>query len=169
MRPAQKAAILPLLGGPRASDANADRQALRILTGAGMGVTVAFVAARCSGNPVTGHFLDCLHWTVAYIAAAALAWLGVRCSDGHVRDARRWIAYGLTFTALGQVVFDLQATSPWNSLPTLSDPLFLALGPCCVLGLTANLGPNSPLRSRPFLLDVTALGLVILTLTLDLY
>jgi signal transduction histidine kinase/ActR/RegA family two-component response regulator len=169
MRPAQDSAILPLLGGPRASDANTGRQALRVLIGAGMGVTVAFVGARCSSNSVTAHFLDCLHWSVAYIAAAALAWLGVRCSDGHVRNARRRIAYGLTFSALGQVVYDLQATSPWNSLPTLSDPLFLALGPCCVLGLTADLRPNSPLRSRPFLLDVTALGLVILTLTLDLY
>jgi signal transduction histidine kinase/CheY-like chemotaxis protein len=142
---------------------------LQILTGASLGVTAAFVAARCNGNSITAHLLDYLHWTIAYVAAAALAWLGVRCSDGHVRKARRWFAIGLTATALGELLFDLQASSPWTSVPTLSDLLFLALGPCCALGLTASLRPNFRLRSRPFLLDVTALALVILTLTLDLY
>jgi signal transduction histidine kinase/ActR/RegA family two-component response regulator len=169
MRPAQKAAILPLLGGPRASNANTGRQALWVLTGASLGVTAAFVAARCTSNPVSAQFLDCLHWTVAYIAAAALAWLGVRRSDGHIRDARRWFAYGLTFTALGELVFDLQGAAPWAPIPNLSDPLFLALGPCCVLGLAASIEPHSAFRPRQFLLDVTALALVILTLTLDLY
>jgi signal transduction histidine kinase/BarA-like signal transduction histidine kinase len=66
-------------------------------------------------------------------------------------------------------VFDLQGAAPWRPIPNLSDPLFLQLGPCCVLGLAASIGPNSSFRRRPFSLDVAALGLVILTLTLDLY
>jgi signal transduction histidine kinase/BarA-like signal transduction histidine kinase len=169
MRVAQTVAILPPLSGPHASNASAGRRALQVLTSASLVVTAVYVAARCSSDAVMAHWLDCLHWTVAYVAAAALAWLGVRCSDGHVRDARRWFAYGLTSNALGQLLFDLKASGPWTPNPNLADPLFLGLGLCCVLGLAASLGPNSPFRRRPFLLDVTALGLVILTLTLDLY
>ena len=126
-------------------------------TGYGAAVTVVFAAARYSGGSAAAHWFDYLHWTIAYIAAAALAWLGVRCSDGHVRDARRWFAYGLTFTALGELVFDLQGAAPWRPIPNLSDPLFLQLGPCCVLGLAASIGPNSSFRRRPFSLDVAAL------------
>jgi signal transduction histidine kinase/CheY-like chemotaxis protein len=139
------------------------------LTGATAAVTAVFAAARYSGGSAAAHWFDYLHWTIAFIAAAALAWLGVRCSHGHVREARRWFAYGLTFTAVGELVFDLQGAAPWRPIPNLSDPLFLLLGPCCVLGLAASIEPNSSFRRRPFLLDVTALGLVILTLTLDLY
>src|SRR6202051_1071890 len=172
MRVAPPGALLPLPGNPGnpgASSAGAGRRALQIVTGAGGRVTAAFAAARYSASSAAPHWFDYLHWTIAYIAAAALAWLGVRCSDGHIRDARRWFAYGLTFTALGELVFDLQGAAPWTPIPNLSDPLFLQLGPCCVLGMAAGSQPNSPFRRKPFLLDVTALGLVILTLTLDLY
>jgi signal transduction histidine kinase len=169
MRVAAPGALLPLPSNPGASSAGASRRALQILTAAGVAVTAAFAVARYSGSSAAAHWFDYLHWTIAYIAAAALAWLGVRCSDGHVREARRWFAYGLTFTALGELVFDLQGAAPWTPIPNLSDPLFLQLGPCCVLGMAAGSKPNSPFRRKPFLLDVTALGLVILTLTLDLY
>jgi signal transduction histidine kinase/DNA-binding NarL/FixJ family response regulator len=169
MRVAPPGALLPSPGNPGASSAGARRRALQILTGAGVAVTAAFAVARYSGSSVAAHWFDYLHWTIAYIAAAALAWLGVRCSDGHIRNARRWFAYGLTFTALGELVFDLQGAAPWTAIPNLSDPLFLAQGPCCVLGLVASIAPNSAFRPRQFLLDVTALALVILTLTLDLY
>jgi signal transduction histidine kinase/BarA-like signal transduction histidine kinase len=169
MRVAQTVAIPALLGPARAISADAGRLALQILTCATVAVTAAFVAARCSDNSGVVRLLDYVHWTIADVAAAALAWLGVRCSDGRVRAARRWFAYGLTCSALGELVFDLQGAAPWTAIPNLSDPLFLAMGPCCVLGLAASLGPNSLLRRRPFVLDVTALALVILTLTLDLY
>jgi signal transduction histidine kinase len=76
---------------------------------------------------------------------------------------------GLTSSVLGQLLFDLRVVTSWTPIPNLADALFLGLGPCCVLGLTASLRPNFPLQRRPFVLDVTALGLVILTLTLDLY
>src|SRR5882724_11767639 len=167
MRVAPTSALLPLLGGPRAFSAS--RRALQIVTGATLGVTAAFVAARCSSDPVILQWLDCLHWTIAFGAATALAWLGVHCSVGYVRDARRWFALGLTSSVLGQLLFDLRVVTSWTPIPNLADALFLGLGPCCVLGLTASRRPNFPLQRRPFVLDVTALGLVILTLTLDLY
>jgi signal transduction histidine kinase/BarA-like signal transduction histidine kinase len=167
MRVAPTGALLPLLGGPRAFSAS--RRALQIVTGATLAVTAAFVAARCSSDSVILQWLDCLHWTIAFGAATALAWLGVHCSVGYVRDARRWFALGLTSSVLGQLLFDLRVVTSWTPIPNLADALFLGLGPCCVLGLTASLRPNFPLQRRPFVLDVTALGLVILTLTLDLY
>jgi signal transduction histidine kinase/BarA-like signal transduction histidine kinase len=167
MRVAPTSALLPLLGGPRAFSAS--RCALQIVTGATLAVTAAFVAARCSSDSVILQWLDCLHWTIAFGAATALAWLGVHCSVGYVRDARRWFALGLTSGVLGQLLFDLRVVTSWTPIPNLADALFLGLGPCCVLGLTASLRPNFPLQRRPFVLDVTALGLVILTLTLDLY
>jgi len=167
MRVAPTSALLPLLGGPRAFSAS--RRALQIVTGATLAVTAAFVAARCSSDSVIVQWLDCLHWTIAFGAATALAWLGVHCSVGYVRDARRWFALGLTSSVLGQLLFDLRVVTSWTPIPNLADVLFLGLGPCCVLGLTASLRPNFLLQRRPFVLDVTALGLVILTLTLDLY
>ena len=167
MRVAPTSALLPLLGGPRVFSAS--RRALQIVTGATLGVTAAFVAARCSSDSVIVQWLDCLHWTIAFGAATAVAWLGVHCSVGYVRDARRWFALGLTSGVLGQLLFDLRVVTSWTPIPNLADVLFLGLGPCCVLGLTASLRPNFLLQRRPFVLDVTALGLVILTLTLDLY
>jgi signal transduction histidine kinase/CheY-like chemotaxis protein len=54
-------------------------------------------------------------------------------------------------------------------IPNLCDALYLCLGPCCVLGLVTALRAHAPFPSRPFALDVTALAVVILTLTLDVY
>jgi signal transduction histidine kinase len=167
MRVAPTSALLPLPGGPRAFSAS--RRALQIVTGATLAVTAAFAAARCSSDSVIVQRLDCLHWTIAFGAATALAWLGVHCSVGYVRDARRWFALGLTSSVLGQLLFDVKVVTSWTPVPNLADALFLSLGPCFALGLTASLRPNFPLQRRPFVLDVTALGLVILTLTLDLY
>jgi signal transduction histidine kinase/DNA-binding response OmpR family regulator len=143
--------------------------ALKVLLPASIGVGGAFVAARLSGNPAVVNLLDYLHWTVSTIAAAALGWLGVRSADEHDRAPRRWFAYGLTSSLLGQLLFDMQEITQWTPIPNLSDALFLSLGPCCVLGLIAILRAHSPVLSRPFVLDVTALALVILTLTLDVY
>jgi len=143
--------------------------ALKVLLPASVVVGATFVAARLSGNPAVVDLLDCLHWTVAAMAASILAWLGVRSADEHDRAPRRWFAYGLTSTLLGQLFFDIEQITGGTPVPNLSDALFLGLGPCCVLGLITALRTRSPLQNRPFLLDVTALALVILTLTLDVY
>ena len=145
------------------------RTALNLLLGAGIAVLGAFTAARLSSDPLTVHLLDYLHWTIAAVASAALGWLGVYSAGHRDRAARRWFAYGLTFTLLAQLLFDVQEISHWIPVPNLSDALFLCLGPCCVLGLVSALRAHAPFPIRPFALDVTALALVILTLTLDVY
>ena len=154
---------------PAAADAYSSRIALKVLLPASMVVGGAFVAARLSGNPAVVQLLDILHWTVSSSAAAALAWLGARTAAGHDRAPRRWFALGLSSNLLGQLLFDMQEITHWTPIPNLSDALFLGIGPCCVLGLIATLRTRSPVLSRPFVLDVTALALVILTLTLDVY
>jgi len=153
---------------PSVSNAGTRRTALQLLVCAAAGVAAAFVAARISSDATVAHLLDCLHWTIAYLAAAALAWLGVHSAPEHDRWARRWFALGLTSTLLGQLVWDFQQVTGL-AVPNLSDFLFLSLGPCCVLGLTATFRKHSPYLSRSFVLDVSALVLVVLTLTLDLY
>jgi signal transduction histidine kinase/CheY-like chemotaxis protein len=158
-----------MLDSTATTDAYSSRTALKVLLPASMVVVAAFVAARLSGNPAVVNLLDFLHWTVSATAAASLAWLGVRVADEHDRAPRRWFAYGLTSTLLGQLLFDMQQITHWIPIPNLSDALFLGLGPCCVLGLIGTLQTRSPVHSRPFVLDVTALALVILTLTLDVY
>ena len=154
---------------PASTYADSSRFALKVLLPAGAVVGVAFVAARLSGNPAVVDLLDFLHWTVAAIAGTALAWLGVRSADEHDRTPRRWFALGLTSTLLGQLLSDFQGITQWTPIPNLSDALFLGHGPCFVLGLIATLRTRSRVLIRPFVLDVTALALVILTLTLDVY
>ena len=101
------------------STANAGSHiAPKLLLGAGGAVAVAFVCARLSHVAATVHLLDYLHWTIAALAAAALAWLGVRDSKTHDRAARRWFAWGFTFTLLGQLLFDVQEiTHPGPRFP----------------------------------------------------
>jgi signal transduction histidine kinase/DNA-binding response OmpR family regulator len=151
------------------TDVYPSRIALKLLLPASICVGGAFLAARLGSNPAVVERLDYLHWTISAFAAAALAWLGVRSADELDRTPRRWFACGLTSTLLGQLLFDMQGITHWTPIPNLSDALFLGLGPCCVLGLIATLRTHSPVLSRPFILDITALALVILTLTLDLY
>jgi signal transduction histidine kinase/CheY-like chemotaxis protein len=132
-------------------------------------VLVAFILARTNNDPRLAHFFDCLHWTIAYLTAAFVAWLGVRSAPNEYRTPRLWFAVGLSLTAFGQLLWDLHEFTGEELVPELSDALFLSLGPCSVLGLIAVLRRNAVLNSRPFLLDVTSLALVILTLTLALY
>ncbi|MEA3176852.1 MAG: two-component system, sensor histidine kinase and response regulator [Gammaproteobacteria bacterium] len=145
------------------------RTAHRLLLVSSIGVIALFAAARTSSNSGTSHLFDYLHWTAAYLAATILARLGVRAADDHERAPRRWFARGLTITLMAQLLFDMQELTGWTPIPNLSDALFLSFGPCCVLGLVATLRSLSPALRKPFMLDVTALAVVILTLTLDLY
>ena len=154
---------------PRAAHAGTQRTAFQLFVGSAVGVAAAFIAASCSDDPKTAHLLDLLHWTIAYAAAAALAWLGIRCAPERDRSARLWFALGLTSTLLGQLLWDLAEITGIDLVPNLSDALFLGLGPCSVLGLGATYRRHAPSLSRPFLLDVSALALVVFTLTLDLY
>jgi len=136
---------------------------------AGVGVCVLFLLAWTSDDPDVAHLFDCLHWTLAYVAAAIVAWLGVVDSAGVDRATRRWFAIGLTLTAVGDLLYDYYELTGRILLPQLNDALFLSLGPCFVFGLALVLRKDRRLQLRTFLLDVFSLGLVLLTLTLDLY
>jgi signal transduction histidine kinase/ActR/RegA family two-component response regulator len=136
---------------------------------AGVGVGVLFLFAWTRKDEATAHLFDLMHWTLAYIAAAVVAWLGVRDATGVDRVVRRWFAIGLTLTVVGDLLYDFYELTGRILLPQLNDTLFLSLGPCFVIGLAVVLRKDRRLQLRTFLLDVVALALVLLTLTLDLY
>ncbi|HKR36887.1 MAG TPA: ATP-binding protein [Steroidobacteraceae bacterium] len=136
---------------------------------AGVGVCILFVLAWTSLDPGVAQVFDILHWTLAYVAAAIVGWLGVLDASGADRTVRRWFAIGLTLTAVGDLVYDYYMITGFAPIPELSDAFFLMLGPCVLLGFVAALREHRGLQLRTFLLDVFALALVLLTLTLDLY
>ena len=103
------------------SKAGQSRLAGRLVVGTLIAVVGLFVAARLSSNLSTGQYFDYIHWTLAYAVAAALAWMGVRRDrDGEVLS-RRWFAWGLTITALGQVLFDLKGIARLTKRPARSN------------------------------------------------
>jgi signal transduction histidine kinase/CheY-like chemotaxis protein len=133
-------------------------------------VVAAYIMARVSASPFAAHLWNCLHWTIAYATAAVLAWRGVlRASGSSERATRRWFAIGLSITLLAQSLFDVQEVTLWTPVDHLADTLYLSFGPCCLLALVAAIRSASPRPGRTFVMDVTALVLVVLTVTLDLY
>jgi signal transduction histidine kinase/DNA-binding response OmpR family regulator len=154
---------------PGEQDSRFDKLAARLVAGTLLVVTALFVIARLSSKLSTGHSFDYLHWTIAYAAAATLAWMGVRRARGAERIPRRWFAWGLTITLAAQVLFDLQDITQQTPIVNLSDALFLSIGPCFVMGMLAPIRGRTASQRRSFDLNVTALALVVLTLTADLY
>jgi signal transduction histidine kinase len=151
------------------SNSRLDRLAARIAAGTLIAVICLFAAARLSSTLSMGHYFDYLHWTIAYAVAASLAWMGVRrAEDGDVAS-RRWFACGLTITLAAQVLFDLQEITQRTPIVNLCDALFLAIGPCFVMGMLAPIRGSTSSRQRSFDLNVTSAALVVLTLTSDLY
>jgi signal transduction histidine kinase/DNA-binding response OmpR family regulator len=146
-----------------------NRLAARLVAGTLIVVVGIFMAARLSSKLSTGHFFDYLHWTVAYAVAATLAWMGVRRARDGDAAPRRWFACGLTVTLAAQVLFDLQEITQRTPIANLSDALFLSIGPCFVMGMLAPIRGHTSTQRRSFDLNVTALALVVLTLTADLY
>jgi signal transduction histidine kinase/CheY-like chemotaxis protein len=151
------------------SNTGQNQLAARLVAGTLIVVIGLFAAARLSSKLSTGHYFDYLHWTIAYAVAATLAWMGVRrARDGDVAS-RRWFAWGLTITLVAQVLFNLQDITQRTPIVNLSDALFLSIGPCFVMGLLAPIRSRPSTQRRSFDLNVTALALVVLTLTADLY
>ena len=150
-------------------NASVQRTAHRVLLISSVMVIATFAIARTSRSSATSHLFDYAHWTIAYSAAAILARLGVRSANESERGPRWWFALGLTITLMDQLIFDVYELTGWVPIPYLSDVLFISFGPCCVMGLVATLKGISPVSRKPFLLDVTALAVVVLTLMLDLY
>lgn len=153
----------------READVRTNRLANRLAATAVAVVLVAFVVARQSGSITTGRYFDYLHWTFAYAVAVTLAWLGVYTAQKHDFAARRWFACGLSITLAAQLLFDIQEITHRTPIRNLSDALFLSLGPCFILGMLSPIRDRPLVQRRQFGLDVTALAIAILTLTLDLY
>jgi signal transduction histidine kinase/CheY-like chemotaxis protein len=151
------------------SSASPQRIAVPILGMAGAAVCVMAALSLTATDVATSQLFDRLHWTVAYVTAAILAWLGVSHVAGPDRTARRWFAIGLTITAIAYLDYVYWAFTGNTLVPEIGDQLYLALGPCSLIGVLAVMRKNPRLPLRPFLLDVTSLALVVLTLTLDLY
>jgi PAS domain S-box-containing protein len=115
-------------------------------------------------------FLDNLHWSIAYTAAAALGWVGWRQSQADDRPARFWFATGLSTYALGQWTWDVQVWVDWKVFPGPSDLLFLTLGPFLLLGLLLTLRRTvSRSLFRTALLDLATLSSAMVVLSLALF
>jgi signal transduction histidine kinase/CheY-like chemotaxis protein len=141
----------------------------RLLLATGVCVVAAFAAARASSTAANAHLFDYLHWTLAYLVGTVLAWLGVRRASEGDRLARKWFAIGLSITLAAQLLFDFQELTDWRIDTHVTDLLWLSLGPCCVWGLLALFRSHTTQARKPFVLDITTLGVVVLILTLDLY
>jgi signal transduction histidine kinase/CheY-like chemotaxis protein len=148
---------------------NPQRLALRLLVVASAAVCAMAALSLNATDTTTSQLFDRLHWTVAYVTSAILAWLGVRQVAGPDRTARRWFAIGLTITAIAYLDYVYWAFTGGTLVPEIGDQLYLAVGPCSLIGVIAVMRKDPRLPLRPFLLDVTSLALVVLTLTLDLY
>ena len=151
------------------SSTRQNRLAARVVASTLIVVICLFVAARLSSKLSTGHNFDYLHWTIAYAVAATLAWMGVRRARNGDVASRRWFAWGLTLTLAAQVLFDWQEITQHTPITNLSDALFLSIGPCFVMGMLAPIRGRTSTQRRSFDLNVTAVALVVLTLTSDLY
>jgi signal transduction histidine kinase/CheY-like chemotaxis protein len=148
---------------------NPQRLAVRLLIAASAAVCVMAALSLSATDTTTSQLFDRLHWTVAYVTGAVLAWLGVWQVEGPDRSARRWFAIGLTITAIAYLDYVYWAFTGGTLVPKIGDQLYLAVGPCSLIGVIAVMRKDPQLPLRPFLLDVTSLALVVLTLTLDLY
>ena len=141
----------------------------RLLLTAALVTVAAFITARASSDIHAAQLFDYLHWTVAYLTAATLGWRGVKSATPADAPARRWFARGLTTTLVAQLLFDFQEVTQWTPVPNLSDALFLSIGPCFFMGLLILIRNHPALLRKAFALDVIALSVVVMTLTLDLY
>jgi signal transduction histidine kinase/CheY-like chemotaxis protein len=150
------------------------RAARGTLIVAAMAVLASSAAAGMHPDPHIARLLECLHWTLSYTLAAAMAWVGVHRagrdgSDVLERAPRRWLAVGLTLQALGQFLYDFQEYTGGQGTSHPADALFLSFGACCLMALIATLRKHFLVNTRPFILDAASLVIVVLTLTLDLY
>jgi len=144
------------------------RRAILIVSSAS--VAAVFVATRFAAAQSTITLLDNLHWTIAFIAAAVLGWMGIGSATEAEHLARRWFAIGLTAAAAGQLVWDLQVFFGKQTIPVPSDFFYLWLGPCIVVGVWRTLRSHaSEWRARCLVLDAIALTTAAIAVTLALY
>lgn len=151
------------------TDAQARRIVHRLLIGSTLVVGAAFVTSRLVTDKDLAMLLDCLQWTVATAIGAAIACIGSWTAQGKDRLVRGWFAAGLLMTLLGQVLWDFRQVSNLRFPSEFYDIFFLSFGVCSLIGVLISRRGHSFHKARSFVLDVTALALVVLTVTLDLY
>ena len=141
-----------------------------VLVPAAVIVTAVFVAQAVVTSGPLHVVLDNVHWTVAYTAAAALAWIADRHGSPGRAPARRAYALGLTSYAVGQVLWDLQVATGRNPFPAPSDAFYLLSGAGCSIGLVLDMRRlTDDSRLRTVALDVSSFVVAALTVVLALY
>jgi len=141
-------------------------------------LTLAAIAAAIAcarlGEPAWARALDNVHWSVADLAAAALAWLGVR--DARRKGlraefaARRWFALGFSSYALGQMFWNVQVVLAWQPFPAPSDPFYLLFSPCIAAGFMSVLRERVGRAQRlAAILDTLSLAIAVVALALVAY
>ena len=137
-------------------------------------IALAIAGARLEFAPAWVRLFDNLHWTIADIGAAWLAWIGVR--DARQKGlraeylARRWFALGFSSYAIGQLLWDLQIFLAWQPFPAPSDPFYMMMAPCCALGMMGYLrGRVSDSQRLAAVLDTLSLAIAVVALALVVY
>ncbi|MFA4795022.1 sensor histidine kinase [Leptospira kirschneri] len=113
--------------------------------------------------------IDNIHWTVSYLCAAALAWLGCFSAEAEIYRFRFWFALGLTANALGQLSWAIQVYFNYYMTPTPSDFLFPWVAPCFVIGYSIIVFECDRNKIRVAALDALGLITAVLTFSLALY
>ncbi|XDD49606.1 ATP-binding protein [Leptospira sp. WS92.C1] len=113
--------------------------------------------------------IDNIHWTISYVCAAVLAWIGYLAADGGIHRFRRWLALGLTANALGQLSWAIQVSLDYYVTPTPSDYLFPWVAPCFVIAYSIIVIECDVTRIRAAILDALGLTTAVLTFSLALY
>ncbi|AKP26882.1 sensor histidine kinase [Leptospira interrogans] len=114
--------------------------------------------------------IDNIHWTVSYLCAAALAWLGCFSVEAAgIYRFRFWFALGLTANALGQLSWAIQVYFNYYMTPTPSDFLFPWVAPCFIIGYSIIVIECDRNKIRVAALDALGLITAVLTFSLALY
>ncbi len=134
------------------------------------GLVVGVAGIRLAQDTHWIRFFDNLHWTAGTLAAALLAWLGVRSAPAESVRGLRWIALGLTGYAIGQIIWDVQGWMGYAGFPSPSDLFYLLLGPCVAAGLLIEAFRLADrIQRKTLLLDAATLAIAVTTLVLVLY
>ncbi|EMO41144.1 hypothetical protein LEP1GSC186_3076 [Leptospira noguchii serovar Autumnalis str. ZUN142] len=90
-------------------------------------VIVSFLGNYYYKEKNIDRLIDNIHWTVSYLCAAALAWIGCFSEKVGIYRFRFWFALGLTANAFGQLSWAIQVYFNYYMTPTPSDFLFRGL------------------------------------------
>ncbi|MDI7219862.1 ATP-binding protein [Leptospira santarosai] len=132
-------------------------------------VIVSFFGNYYYEERQTDRLIDNIHWTVSYLCAAVLAWIGYFSVESGIHRFRLWFALGLTANALGQLSWAIQVYLDYYVIPTPSDYLFPWVAPCFVIGYSIMVIECDRSKIRTAVLDALGLITAILTFSLALY